>query len=265
MSGAPFDTRTVRPPRSASVWAVLISLRSDENGISPTRLKRAARASATTPGLARGHHQGPLGGVAEHLPPVRLPGSSVALLASTAARSSRSTSARSAGVLERGAPRAAARRRARSPCRVKSVRPPAVIATRTVISFFVRVPVLSEQMTVAEPSACTADSLRMITRRRAIRSVPRESTIVVIAVRPSGTAATARATASSSTDTRAGSVRTCWTSDDGHGHDEGDRDDDPAEEPPHLRQLPLRAASAPRACGSAGRPRPRSRSARRWR
>jgi len=90
---------------------------------------------------------------------------------------------------------------------VKSVRPPAVIATRTVISFFVRVPVLSEQMTVAEPSACTADSLRMITRRRAIRSVPRESTMVVIAVRPSGTAATARATASSRTDTSAGSVR----------------------------------------------------------
>ena len=69
MSGAPFDTRTVRPPRSASVWAVLISLRSDEKGISPTRRKRASRSSVDDPGLARRHHQRPLGGVAKHLPP----------------------------------------------------------------------------------------------------------------------------------------------------------------------------------------------------
>ena len=39
-SGAPFVNTSTRPSASASVWTVLINLRSDENGTSPTRAKR---------------------------------------------------------------------------------------------------------------------------------------------------------------------------------------------------------------------------------
>ena len=73
-------------------------------------------------------------------------------------------------------------------------RPPAVTRARTVISFFVSVPVLSVQMTVAEPSVSTAASLRMMTLRLAMRRMPSESTTVVTADRLSGTAATPSAT-----------------------------------------------------------------------
>ena len=66
---------------------------------------------------------------------------------------------------------------------------------RTVISFRVSVPVLSVQIVVVEPRVSTAESLRTITLRPAMRCVPSDSTIVVIAVRPSGTAATASETA----------------------------------------------------------------------
>jgi hypothetical protein len=48
------------------------------------------------------------------------------------------------------------------PVPVKSTRPLAVITARTVISFCVRVPVLSVQITVVEPSVSTAESLRTI-------------------------------------------------------------------------------------------------------
>ena len=67
--------------------------------------------------------------------------------------------------------------------------------TRTFISPFVRVPVLSEQITVAAPSASTADSFRTRAFRRTIRWTPRARLIVTIAGRPSGIAATARLTA----------------------------------------------------------------------
>ena len=61
--------------------------------------------------------------------------------------------------------------------------------------FSVSVPVLSEQMTVTEPSVSTAGSLRMSTLRFSIRWAPRASAIVTTAGRPSGTAATAMLTA----------------------------------------------------------------------
>ena len=67
--------------------------------------------------------------------------------------------------------------------------------TRTaVISLRVRVPVLSEQITETEPRVSTAGSRRTIARSAAIARVPIASTIVMIAGRPSGIAATARPT-----------------------------------------------------------------------
>jgi hypothetical protein len=74
------------------------------------------------------------------------------------------------------------------------MRPLAVTTTRTVISFLVSVPVLSEAMTVAEPSVSTAARWRTMAFRLAMRCTPRERTAVTTAGRPSGTAATASAT-----------------------------------------------------------------------
>ena len=56
------------------------------------------------------------------------------------------------------------------------------------------VPVLSLQMTVALPRVSTAGSRRTTARAAAIRRTPIASTAVTIAGRPSGMAATARAT-----------------------------------------------------------------------
>ncbi len=63
---------------------------------------------------------------------------------------------------------------------------------RMVSSLTVRVPVLSEQMKVQEPSASTAISLRMMTRHLAIRRMPIASATVSAAGRPSGMVETAR-------------------------------------------------------------------------
>ena len=57
--------------------------------------------------------------------------------------------------------------------------------------FSVRVPVLSEQMTVTEPSVSTAGSLRIRACRFSIRCAPSASAMVTTAGRPSGTTATA--------------------------------------------------------------------------
>ena len=65
---------------------------------------------------------------------------------------------------------------------------------RTVISFRVNVPVLSEQMTETEPSASTAGRRRTTALRRAIRCTPIASVTVRIVGRPSGIAATDRLT-----------------------------------------------------------------------
>ena len=78
--------------------------------------------------------------------------------------------------------------------------------TRTVISFFVSVPVLSEAMTLAEPSVSTAARCRTMAFRRAMRCTPIESTAVTTAGSPSGTAATASATPRISTSKSAGSA-----------------------------------------------------------
>ena len=58
----------------------------------------------------------------------------------------------------------------------------------------VRVPVLSEAIISVDPKVSTAGSLRTIEFRLARTCVPKAKTIVTIAGRPSGIAATARAT-----------------------------------------------------------------------
>ena len=68
-----------------------------------------------------------------------------------------------------------------------------------VISERVSVPVLSEQMTEAEPSVSTDESFLTTALRLAMRCTPSASTSDRIAGRPSGTAATASDTPSSST------------------------------------------------------------------
>ena len=65
----------------------------------------------------------------------------------------------------------------------------------TVILFWVRVPVLSEQMICVQPSVSTAVSLRMIALRFDMLVTPIDSTIVTTVASPSGIAATASDTA----------------------------------------------------------------------
>jgi hypothetical protein len=59
----------------------------------------------------------------------------------------------------------------------------------------VSVPVLSEQITVTEPSVSTAGKRRTMALRRAMRCTPSARVMVTMAGRPSGMAATARPTA----------------------------------------------------------------------
>ena len=61
--------------------------------------------------------------------------------------------------------------------------------------FWVSVPVLSEQMTEAEPSVSTAGRRRMMALRLTMRCTPMASTMVTMAGRPSGMAETASDTA----------------------------------------------------------------------
>ena len=71
----------------------------------------------------------------------------------------------------------------------------AVQIVSTVILFLVRVPVLSEQMTVHPPRLSTAPSRRMTAREDAMRCTPSARMTVTTAPMPSGMAATATATA----------------------------------------------------------------------
>ena len=65
----------------------------------------------------------------------------------------------------------------------------------TVILFCVKVPVLSEHITLTEPKVSTAGSLLTIALFLDILVTPVERTIATIATRPSGIAATANETA----------------------------------------------------------------------
>ena len=66
--------------------------------------------------------------------------------------------------------------------------------SRTVISFFVSVPVLSLQMVVTAPSVSTDESFLMIAIFRASTDAPSASAIVIVVGSHSGTAAIAVAT-----------------------------------------------------------------------
>ncbi len=72
---------------------------------------------------------------------------------------------------------------------------PFIQAFMTVILFWVRVPVLSEQITDALPSVSTAGSCRMMAFFSTMRWTPRANTTVTMAGNPSGMAATANETA----------------------------------------------------------------------
>mmetsp|Transcript_2323 Transcript_2323/g.8261 ORF Transcript_2323/g.8261 Transcript_2323/m.8261 type:complete len:250 (-) Transcript_2323:145-894(-) len=72
---------------------------------------------------------------------------------------------------------------------------PTTATWQTDIWLVVRVPVLSEQMTVVQPRVSTEGSERTIALFFAIFMVPRARHVVTTAGRPSGIAATARATA----------------------------------------------------------------------
>lgn len=65
----------------------------------------------------------------------------------------------------------------------------------THISFVVRVPVLSEQITVVQPNVQTLGNFRMIAFYFAILLAPNARQVVMTAGNPSGMAATAKATA----------------------------------------------------------------------
>ncbi len=80
-----------------------------------------------------------------------------------------------------------------------------------VISLLVSVPVLSEQITEADPRVSTELRFLTIASRRAIRCTPMESTTESTAGSPSGTAATARETPRSSTVTASSAESTPLT------------------------------------------------------
>ena len=67
-SGAPFVNTISRSSSSVSVWTVLMSLRSDENGTSPTRRTVPSSAFPVEAGLARRDQQRALGRIALHRP-----------------------------------------------------------------------------------------------------------------------------------------------------------------------------------------------------
>ena len=73
--------------------------------------------------------------------------------------------------------------------------PASPVWSTTVILFWVRVPVLSEQITWVQPSVSTAVRRRITALRRLMRVTPMLSTTVTTVARPSGMAATARDTA----------------------------------------------------------------------
>ena len=133
--------------------------------------KRASSASASSPALRAATISAPsVGSPCTVQRPSR--SCSTALFARSATASARSSSNRSAPSI--GPPSVAAHvafgRVARAARR--STRPLAVTTTRTVISFFVSVPVLSEAMTFAEPSVSTAARCRTMAFRFAMRCTP---------------------------------------------------------------------------------------------
>ena len=143
-------------------WAVAIRFRAEVKGISPTRGNRRSSSPLETGQAARK--------AVSVGSPVRTPPSPSSALLQRAA-SSREKRAR--GLSRGSAPRAEEK-------------------ATTVILFWVRVPVLSEQITPVLPRVSTAGMCRTMARFCAMRPTPMASTMVTTAVRPSGMAATPR-------------------------------------------------------------------------
>ena len=76
-----------------------------------------------------------------------------------------------------------------------TARPPGIQTSTTIIWFWVRVPVLSVQMNVVEPSVSTASRCRTRALRAAMRWAPTASDIVTVGSSPQGTTATVTPTA----------------------------------------------------------------------
>lgn len=72
---------------------------------------------------------------------------------------------------------------------------PTMKTFETLIWLVVKVPVLSEQMTLVDPRVSTLGRLRTMAFFAAILRVPRARQVVMTTARPSGIAATANATA----------------------------------------------------------------------
>ena len=214
-----------------------MSFRSEENGTSLTRGRRVSSASVCTPAFRAATSSAPFGRVSVHDPPA------IARLDDGVVRAIRDTER--AFQFDLRAPRRWVRRRRVPPRRpgaypapANVTRPLAVTTTRTVISFLVSVPVLSEAMTLAEPSVSTAARCRTIAFRRAIRCTPIASTAVTTAGSPSGTAATASATPRMSTSRTGGQAANVLDNDDRRDHHDGDGDDDQSR-----GVLPVRSSS----------------------
>ena len=90
--------------------------------------------------------------------------------------------------------------------------PSGPVCSTTVILFWVRVPVLSEQMTCVQPSVSTAVRRRITALCWLILVTPMESTTVTTVARPSGMAATASDTATMKVSNTLSSVREPATS-----------------------------------------------------
>ena len=162
-SGAPF-TKTVQRP-SSWLCTVDISFRPESKGRSATRGNRSSSRFWSTPSRAAATTSAPSVGSPE-------------AVGAPAFHSSRAS--------EQRAPASMASRR-RTPGKSHTC--------CTVILFWVRVPVLSEQTTPAQPRVSTAGSFFTMAFRPASRWMPRARTMVTMAGRPSGMAATARETA----------------------------------------------------------------------
>ena len=145
-----------------SGWTVLISLRSESKGSSNTRGISCSKMFLSRPSASAASTKA----VSVGSPAVFPSGASTVSL--------------------HNAPMVSTSRRCLSP---------QVHTCWTVMRFMVRVPVLSEQITPAQPRVSTAGSFFTMALCFTIRCTPKASTMVTMAGRPSGMAATARDTA----------------------------------------------------------------------
>ena len=163
--------------------------RSDVNGISATRGSCSLRSAGFNPTLVAATTSAPFGGVTLDLPAavardelrIRREHAGAQQLAQTWRR------------LDAAPPASRTSPAGSYPAPVSSRSCSSTKTCRTVISFLVSVPVLSEQMTDVLPSVSTIGSRRTSALRLTIRRTPIASEIVTTAGRASGTTATASA------------------------------------------------------------------------